>query len=210
MPDYSNPASITLVFGQGSSGKTTFVLRLLINAPGVACRFIFDDRGQAADRLGLKLCNTAAQCEAALPSRWVCFNPHVMFPGPKLPDALRWFTRWTMDVSQRGPGNKILFIDEAWQWWDSRNAPPDEIQDVVRTGRIHGLKFVSATHSPREFHADIRRLVTEWVGFNTVEKKDLEAIRNYWPGVDKVATLQRGEFISYFRETSVETVGKLF
>jgi hypothetical protein len=57
---------------------------------------------------------------------------------------------------------------------------------------------------------DIRRLVTEWVGFNTVEEDDLKKIRDYWPGVDKVRTLPKGHFISYYRETGTETPGKLF
>jgi hypothetical protein len=210
MPDYANPSTVTLVFGQGSSGKTTFAIRYLLNAPGVACRFIFDDRGQVARRLGLKWCGTVAQCEAAVATRWVCFNPHLMFAGAKIYDALRWFAAWSLQVSARGPGEKIFFVDEAWQWWDGRNAPPEEIQNLVRTGRFEHLQFLSATHSPREYHADIRRLVTEWVGFNTVEKKDLEAIKDYWPGVEKVKTLPRGEFISYFRETAAEVRGKLF
>lgn len=209
-PDYSNPPIITLVFGKGSSGKTTFAIRYLLNAPGVACRFIFDDRGQVAKRLGLKLCNTVAQCEAAIATRWVCFNPHVMFSGAKLYDALRWFAKWAMEVSKRGPGEKILFVDEAWQWWDSRNAPPEEIQNVIRTGRFVHLQFISATHSPREYHADIRRLVTEWVGFKTIDDKDLEAIKGYWSGVEKVKELSRGEFISYHVDTAAEVRGKLF
>lgn len=209
MPDYSNPASVTLVFGQGSSGKTTFVFRYLLNAP-VACRFIFDDRGQAADRLKIRPAGTAAECEAALGSKWVVFNPHVMFPGAKLPDALRWFCHWIFTTSQRGPGRKILFVDEAWQWWDSRNEPPDEVQNIVRTGRVHGLEFVSATHSPREFHRNIRRLVTEWVAFNTCEPDDLDAIRPYWPGVDKAASLPKGQFLAYNRETFAELGGRVF
>jgi hypothetical protein len=200
----------TLVFGAQSTGKTSFAFRYLLNASGTACRFIFDDRGLAATRLRLKACNTEADCERALPSRWVCINPHFMFPGAKLPDGLRWFCSRASEWSGRGPGRKILFVDELWQWCDSRNEPADELQNVVRTGRTQELELLTCTHSPREFHLTIRRLVTEWVAFNTVDDADLDAVRGYWPGVDRVKTLPRGAFIAYNRESGAELSGRVF
>lgn len=208
MPDYTIPLVLTLVFGQGSSGKTTFCFRYLLNARGVACRFIFDDRGQAAARLGLKPCNNLAQCEEALSTGWVCFNPIPMFGG-KLEEAVRWFAAWCFAVSARGPGRKILFIDEMWQHMDGRTVP-EEIENVARTGRTEGLELLTATHAPRDYHRDIRRLVTEWVCFNTVEPGDLDAVRPYFPGVDRCATLPPGQFIAYSRENRTELTGKVF
>jgi len=206
--DYSNPARITLVAGQGSSGKTTFCLRYLLNG-NFACRFIFDDRGQAAARLKLTPAGTAAQCEAALLSRWVCFNPHLMFPGDKLKAGFRWFCHWAFETSKRGPGQKVLFTDEQWQWCDALSIPT-ELENVARTGRVHGLELLSATHSPRDYHRDLRRLVTEWVCFNMVEPADLDAIRPYFSRVDQCATLPRGSFLAYNRESGAELAGRLF
>jgi len=206
--DYANPARITLIVGQGSSGKTTFGFRYLLNG-NFACRFIFDDRGQAADRLKLKACATARQCEEALLSRWVCFNPHLMFPGDKLKEGFRWFCRWAFDCSKRGPGQKVLFVDELWQWCDGLSIPA-ELENAARTGRVHGLELITATHSPRDYHRDLRRLVTEWVCFNCVEPADLAAVRPYFPGVDKAAQLPRGNFLAYNRESGGELAGKLF
>jgi hypothetical protein len=194
--------------GQGSCGKTSFAFRYLLNVPA-ACRFIFDDRGQAAVRLKLKPCGTAKECEAALSTRWVCFNPHVMFPGEKLKDAFRWFCQWTFDCSRRGPGKKVLFVDELWQWCDAQSIPA-ELENVARTGRVEGLELLTATHSPRDYHRDLRRLVTEWVCFNMVEPKDLEAVRPYYAGVDKIAQLPRGAFIAYNRESGAELAGRVF
>ncbi len=208
MSDYSNPLVLTLVFGQGSSGKTTFCFRYLLNAPGVACRFIFDDRGQAADRLKLKPANNLEQCEAAIASRWVCFNPIPMF-GSKLPEALRWFCQWSFAVSRRGPGRKILYVDELWQWVDAHTLP-DELADVVRTGRTEGLELLTATHSPRDYHRDIRRMVTEWVCFNCVEPADLDAVRPYFAGVDRCSSLPLGHFLAYSREHGTELAGQVF
>lgn len=206
--DYANPVRITLIVGQGSAGKTVFALRYLINAP-LACRFIFDDRGQAADRLKLKACSTWQQCEQALASRWVCFNPHVMFPGDRLKGGFRWFCEWAFECSKRGPGRKALLVDELWQWSDGLSIPA-ELENVARTGRVHGLELVSATHSPRDYHRDLRRLVTEWVCFNTVEPADLDVIRPYYSKVDQAAQLPRGSFLAYERETGAELAGKVF
>lgn len=209
MPDYSIPRRITLIFGAGSTGKTTFALLYLLNAQGVACRFIFDDSGQVANRLKLRWSGTARECEDALPTGWVCFNPHVMFPGAKLPDAFRWFSQWVMQASTRGPGKKILFADELWQWCDARTVP-EELEYVIRTGRVENLEFLSCTHRPREYHVLIRSQATEFVAFNTVEPAELDAIRPYWAGVDEAATLPRGQFIAINRETGGKIRGRLF
>ena len=123
--------------------------------------------------------------------------------------GFRWFCKWAMAVSRRGPGRKILFVDELWQWCDARSIP-DELGDVVRTGRTEGLELLSATHSPRDYHRDIRRMVTEWVCFNTVEPADVDAIRPYFAGVDRITTLPRGKFIAYSRESGQELAGQIF
>jgi len=208
VPDWTLPNCVTLVFGKSSSGKTTFAFRYLLNVPA-ACRFIFDDRGQAAARLKLRPCGTAAESELAVPSRWVCFNPHVMFPGSKLPDAFRWFCEWSFAVSRRGFGKKVLFVDELWQWCDARTIPA-ELENVVRTGRTENLELLSCKHRPREYHVTIRSQSTELVSFNLVEPAELEAIRPYWSGVDAATSLAPGQFIAVNRESGAELSGRLF
>ena len=207
MSDWSKPLVLTLVAGQGDSGKTTACFRYLLNQPAAAY-FIFDDRGQAAQRLSMRHCNTQKECEAALATRWVCFNPNFMFPGSKLYDGFRWFCKWALAVSQRGTGRKILFVDELWQWVDARSSP-DELQDVVRTGRAEELELLNATHSPSEFHISIRRLVTEWICFGMKEPRDLDAVRPYFSGVDRCRNLKKGEFIAYNRNSGGELAGKI-
>ena len=115
MPDYSNPPNITVIFGKAGSCKTSFAFSYLLNVKNVACRFIFDDRGQAAARLRLKPCGDVDECNAALGTRWVCFNPHAGYGGDRFPEAFRWFCDFTFQASRRGPGRKILLVDEIWQ-----------------------------------------------------------------------------------------------
>ena len=76
--------------------------------------------------------------------------------------------------------------------------------------RVHGLELATATHSPRDYHRDLRRLVTEWVCFNMVEPADLDAIRPYFLGVDKCAQLPRGSFLAYNRDSGGKLAGRVF
>ncbi len=200
MPDYSNPNSLTLIFGRSGSGKTSLAFAYLLNATA-ACVFIFDDRGQAASRLKLRTAGTARECELALADRIVCFNPHIMWPGAQLPDAFRWFCHWSFEASKRGPGRKIVFVDELWQWTNPRKPVPPELENIVRTGRTEGVELVSSTHSPREYHELIRSQATEFIAFNTVEPAQLESIEPYWAGVGAAADLPRGQFLAYNRDS---------
>ena len=208
MSDWTLDPHVTLVFGAQKSGKTSFCFHYLLNVEA-ACIFIFDDRGQAQRRLGLKPCGTERECEAALATQWVCFNPYRMFDAVKLVDAFRWFCHWTLTVSRRGPGKKVLFADEAWQFMDSRSAP-QELENIVRTGRAEDLELLLATHRPIEYPKNIRALVTEWVCFNTIDPHDLDEVRPYFAGVDRCAVLPKGQFIGYNRESGAELSGRLW
>jgi type IV secretory pathway VirB4 component len=216
MPDFSLPPCVTLVFGRSGSGKTSFVFRYLANVLTVqpandnpaACIFIFDWKLEAAQRLGLTACGTVAQCESAVPTRCVLFNPFVMFEQD-LKSAFRWFCLWVFEVSRRGPGKKVFFVDELWRFVDN-NSLPAELERIARMGRSENLELISATQHPRDYHRDIRAEVTEWVCFSMNEPGELDAVRPYFRGVDRVAELPRGSFIAYNRESGAELAGKLF
>jgi hypothetical protein len=207
MPDFSLPNSVTLVFGQSGSGKTSFAVNYLLNTK-VACRFCFDwKEGEISRRVQQRLVATRKDCEEALPSRWVCFSPHL---SSNRYDALRWFAGWSTEVSQRGPGPKIFYVDEMWKFTDAHNVAPEEVEDIVRgVYRAHGLQFLSSTQHPRDYHRSIRAEVTEWVCFNTIEPGDLDAVRPYFAGVDEAATLPKGKFIAYNRDSGGISSGQL-
>lgn len=208
MPDYSNPNSLTLIFGQSSSGKTSLAFAYLLNVPA-AVVLIFDDGGQASRRLKIKPCADLDDCEKALSTRIVCFNPYLRYPGSQVMDAFRWFLSWSYQISQRGPGRKVLFVDELWQWSDNRHAVPPELQNIVRTGRHHGLEFITATHNPREYHELIRSQATEFIAFNTIEPAQLDSIRPYWSGVDAASKLPRGQFLALNRNSGATVSGMM-
>lgn len=215
MSDYSTPPSVVLGFGSQGCWKTGYAFHYMLNA-GAVCNFIFDDLGQAQKRLRLRPCNTERECELALPGRWVCFNPHVMFKecpernvtaSQAVANALAWFATWARNVSKRGPGRKIFFADETWQHMDARGAPP-EVENIARTGRWDDLELYLATHRPSEYPRNIRALVTEWVCGPTIDPLDLDAVRPYFAGVDRCRTLPKGTFIVYSREHGTEKTVK--
>jgi hypothetical protein len=140
--------------------------------------------------------------------RWVVFNPFVMF-GQDLKSAFRWFCHWVFEVSRRGPGRKILFVDELWRFVDAQSLPA-ELEKVACMGRVENLELLTATQHPRDYHRDLRAEVTEWVCFSMNEPGELDAVRPYFRGVDRVADLPRGSFIAYNRESGAKLAGRLF
>ena len=230
MSDWSLPARVTLVFGRSESGKTTFCYRYIVNAmtpqdanpEPVGSVFIFDWKLEAQDRLGIPAVSSQAGCEAALASRAVVFNPHIMFPGTtytRNPEgekvwndekmAFRWFCKWVYEVSKRGPGRKIIYLDELAQFSSKYYVPP-ELGQIVRLGRAENLELITSTQYPRDYHSTIRGGVTEWVCFSTTEECELAAVRDYYRGVDKAAGLFKGEFLAYNRNSRCEMAGRLF
>lgn len=123
--------------------------------------------------------------------------------------ALRWFAKWVFQVSTRGPGKKILYVDELKNFASKFYVPP-EINRVARMGRAENLELVTSTQYPRDYHTDLRSAVTEWICFSTTEPAELDAVRPYFAGVDAVARLSKGEFISYNRENGEIRPGKIF
>ena len=52
--------------------------------------------------------------------------------------------------------------------------------------------------------------MTEWVVFNVIERADLDTIRPYYSGVDKVRDLPMGAFLARNRESGAELTGRVF
>ncbi|HEV2691546.1 MAG TPA: hypothetical protein VG347_01480, partial [Verrucomicrobiae bacterium] len=228
--DPSLPPKVVLSFGRTGSGKTTFCFRFLanvmhpqeLNLEPAACIFIFDWKLEASQRMGVPSVTTEAGCERALASRVVCFNPHVMFPGDQRikttegewvmnddKQAFRWFCGWVFSVCQRGPGPKWIYLDELKQFASKFYIPP-ELGRIVRMGRSENLGLITSTQYPRDYHADIRGAVTEWVCFSCTERAELDAVRDYFPGVDVAATLPKGHFVSVNRDTQATLRGQLW
>jgi len=232
MFQFSDPSlepNVVLSFGRPGSGKTSFCFRYLVNSAKLqplnqnptACTFIFDWKLEAQRRLGIPAVTTEAGLERSLASRWSVFNPHAMFPGStyiKNPEgekvvndermAFRWWLKWVFEVCQRGPGRKLVYIDELKQLASKFWMPP-ELSRIVRMGRSENIGLVTSTQFPRDYHPDIRGAVTEWVCFSCTEKAELDAVRDYFPGVDIAASLPKLHFVAFNRDSRATLQGRL-
>lgn len=200
--DYTNPPSITLICGKGGSGKNSLAYKALVNlVDECAAIFVYDKSGQTAHRLGKPWLSTARALIEARPQKWLCFNPHLSFPGEKLPQAFPWFCKHALESAKEAPGRKILFADELWDEVTPHNVPP-ELLAVINTGRFYGLDFIGITRRPREFPIALRANVTEWILFQVSEAVELEAVGEYFPGAHEAAALPpKGRFVAYNRDT---------
>jgi hypothetical protein len=207
MGDFTLEPANTLIVGMTGSGKSTFAYRYLLNRQAV-CRFIFDDLGRAAVRLSARPCYTARECEQALATGWVIFNPHRMFPGDTK-QAFRWFCDWVYTASCRGPGKKLFLIDEVWQWQDGRSIPK-ELALCAQTGREEGIELVLATQLPHKVNDAITGQSTELICFRLQEPKALDRVTELGANRDEVQALPLGTFIAYNRLSGGTLTGKLF
>jgi len=230
MPDYSRKSRITLSCGRSGSGKTTFCFLYLANAltpqpandEPATCVFIFDWKNEAEERFGIPAVTTLHGLESSLADRLVIFNPHSMFPGDqrvKTPEddwalndekmAFRFFCRWVFEVCQRGPGRKIIYLDELKQFATRQYLPP-ELNRIFRMGRTEGLELLTSTQFPNDYHLDLRGSVTEWVCFSVMDPTQLEAVRPYMPNADRISALPDGSFIARNVNSGGEICGKVF
>lgn len=221
MGDYRLEPANTLVTGMTGSGKTSFCIRLLLNRPDVACRFIFDDLGRAATRLKVNPAYTAREMEEALATGWVIFNPHRMFgPGwkrnPDRPDiktpvkaGFCFFCEWVYNACCRGPGKKLVHIDEVWQWQDGRSIPV-ELAMCAQTGREEGIELLLATQRPHKVNDAIVGACTELVCFRLDEPKALDCIEELGGQRELIPNLPLGQFVAYNRLTRGRTTGKMW
>lgn len=207
MSDYTLEPANTLIVGMTGSGKTTFALRYLLNAPA-ACRFIFDDLGRGATRLKLRPAQTAAELESALATRWVLFNPHRMFPGD-VKAAFRFFCHWVYHACRRGPGKKLVLVDELWQFC-TNDSIPRELALMSQTGREENIELVTATQRPELVNESITGACTELVAFRLQAPDALRTIGKLGADREVVASLVPGRFVSLNRLSGAMLGGRVF
>ena len=191
--DYYAELHSRLITGASGSGKTSFILKYLLNATP-ACRFLFDFDGQMAARLRLKHASTSNELENALQTRWVAFNPEIMFEG-QMVEAFQFFCDWTFKAACRGPGKKIVVIDEVWKYC-SPNSIPIELARLAQTGRVENIECVFATQTPSAINKSITQGLSEIVSFRLDEHLGLDWLAGKSMPADEIRTLPTGHFIA--------------
>lgn len=179
------------IFGASGSGKTTFALKVLANMKA-RLRLIFDPEGEFSARLGLPLCRTFAQLDAAVPTGWACFDPYDEFENPE--DGIRFFCRYAFEVSERMPGRKVLMVDELQELLSGHKIPP-ELASVVWRGRRRGLDSVFIGHAPNELHNTVRSQLTEVVCFQLTDANALDFPQGFGFNPEELRTLPQFRYV---------------
>lgn len=189
------------------SGKTTFQLRGLINTP-CACRFVFDDRGEASGRLGLPHASTANELSASLQTPWSLYNPHRMFEGD-IDGAFLFWCEWVFKACKLSPHKKIVMVDEVWRF-QSPHGIPRELQYLTQTGRAENIHTLFGTQLPHKLHASITGTATEAVIFRLDERNALDRVQEFGIAPERVANLPLGTFIARNRLSGRELCHRVF
>lgn len=207
MPDFTLPPCSTAIVGMTGSGKTTFAFLHMAKTP-CACRFIFDDMGQASARLGIPLVSTPSQVAASLPTKWIAYNPHVMFPGD-VKSGFLFFCEMAFKISQKSRHKKIVCIDEAWRFCD-REDIPKEFAMLSQMGRSENIELVTVTQEPHRMNSSVLGSATELVCFRLQESIELKKIQGLGADAVAVSRLPLGSLIAYNRVKMTQHTGKLF
>ena len=107
---------------------------------------------------------------------------------------------------RRGPGKKLVLVDEIWQWQE-RGEIPVELDMLVRTGREENIELVCATQTPGEVNYSITGQSTELVCFHLDDPRELQWVRRLGGDPDAVRALPRFRWIAWNRETGVRLDG---
>lgn len=204
--DFSQTAAVTLCCGVSGSGKSTFCLRYVLNAP-LSFRFIFDPEGEFSQRLQITPARSGIDLEADLVSGWIVFDPHELFPG-RIDDAFRFFCEWVFTMAERLPGQKVLVVDEVWKYCTTQSFP-QELALVAQTGRKRGLGLFCNAQAPQRLPGPLLNELSELVCFQLQFPRALEFVEQYGFNADQVRALPALSYVSRSCKTGGEMRGAL-
>ena len=117
---------------------------------------------------------------------------------------------WAMQVAGRGPGRKIVLVDEVWRFCSPAFIPP-ELAACVQTGRKWELETVFATQRPQRINESILGEVTEAVSFHLIGANAVEKMAaNYDFNAEEIGRLPAGHWVSRSMVTGGEMRGRMW
>lgn len=209
MLQLKNKKAVWVICGASGSGKSTYGVHVLGNGK-FTCRFIFDPRDdEMAIRFQRRSCRVPAEINAAIPTGWVIFNPHTMYPGD-MAKAFADFSELAFHKCGTLPGQKVFWVDEVWRYTSPHFIPkPFAIQ--LMDGRKSGMATLLTTHSPHRMNEVIISEATELVGFKLRGERKLKYLRDNcdeFP-VDKLPGLPNYHYIAQNLDSSRIATGVL-
>lgn len=190
---FANSRAVTLVAGVSGSGKSTFALRYLVNAP-LDVRFVFDLGGEYSQRLRLPAAREPFDLNLSLCRGWVLFDPETLFPGHRK-EAFAFFCDWTFAMAEALPGRKVLIVDEAYRYQTANKVPP-ELEACVFDGRKRGLDLMFNIQAPNKLNNTIINELTEAVFFRLQSDQAVEVCEKFGVVGEELSGLPDWQFIA--------------
>lgn len=186
--------NVTVCAGCGRTGKSTFAVRYLLNAP-LDVRFVFDPEGEYSQRLQIPIATSGYDLSLMLCKGWVLFGPHQLFPG-RLDEAFKFFCEWSFDQASAIPNVRaVLVVDEVWRYANPQNMPI-ELSTVVQTGSKRGLGLLCNTQIPNKLNGAILNECSEFVCYRLNSPQALATVEERGFNPEEVSTLPNYHFIS--------------
>lgn len=193
--------NVTVVCGVSGTGKSIFARRLLLNSK-LSTRFMFDAEFSEQDATATEFCHNfglhpagdAYPLSLALCKGWVPFDPHERFSG-RLADALCFFCEWSYEVSATIPGDKMICVPEVWRYCKPQSIP-QELANIVQSGRKRKLHVVVDTQEPNQLHSSILNGASEIVCFKLQSGPALDKVESFGFDPLEVERLQTFEFVA--------------
>jgi hypothetical protein len=114
-----------------------------------------------------------------------------------------------LEACRRGPGKKIILIDELWRFCSPQRIPP-EFAAVAQMGRAEGLELLTCTQTPQRINASITGQATELVAFKLQEGNALDRLEELGADRAAVESLPLGSFLAWNRLSGARLAGRLF
>lgn len=207
MRTFTHHPTKTLIVGQSGYGKSQYQIRAAL-ASEARLKFVFDHKSEFHTLAGAEQCRTYDEIEAAVPSGWIVFNPHHLFPG-ELPSAFRFFCDFAWCLSEGQGFTKLFVADELSLLTESQNPP--ELCRLMEDGRSVQLDCLMTSHGANTLHNRIRGQFTEVVSFFLRSKPALEVMElEYDFDPEILRQLNRGEFCGQNLETGRFVGGRVF
>jgi hypothetical protein len=206
--------NVIVCAGVSGTGKSTFGLRYLVNAP-LSCRFLFDAESSERDpaqnefahRLQLPPAGDAYELGLGMCRGYVPFDPHALFAG-RLDEALLFFLEWVWEMSARLPGQKVVVIDEVWRYVNPHKIPI-ELMNIVQSGRRRGVHLLLNCQEPNKLNSTILNGASEFVCFKLQGEKALNVVESYGFEREEVGNLAPLQFVARNLDSGGELRGRI-
>lgn len=195
-----------LITGTSGSGKTTLLLKR-VRESKARYRFIYDQEGQLAARLGCRPAFTVEDLNRQILSGVCLFNPSRMFDDTD--QGFDFFCDYTFELSGRLKGPKLFVSDEIQDHIETTTCPV-YIRRIMQKGRWRELDVAAISQQPNEIHNKVRNQFNVVTTFQQCD--DCAVVYLKKAGIDpaEVFALLPGQYISRNRKTGVIVRGEVF